>query len=98
MLRLAERHVSSGVGAIEIESIGVLEHAFVAIGRAETHMDHRSLRQLDAADLRVAGDRAVKALRWRFKTQNLLDEGADLVLFRAEPFVDGWISEHEPHS
>ena len=93
----AERHVLTQVLARGVEAIRVRKEALVSVGRSEHHPEQRSLRDLDALELRVLGDQPEQPLVGARHAQRLFDHGGDRLRVLADALPLLRILDQELH-
>ena len=92
-----ERQVVSGVPACHVEAVRVVEVRRVPVGRAEHAVNDISLRDADAADLRVARRVAGGRLDRGLPAQRLLDRQIERGGARPRSLDLLWMREQRPH-
>ena len=91
---VAERDVLAGVGAVDVELVGVLEAARVAVRGAVEHHHRRARGDVDAADGGRRARQAEVALDRALVAQRLLDEVRDAIAVGRE--AAAWSSGCSP--
>ncbi len=74
---IAKGDVLVGVCPLNVQAIGILEHRFVAVGRAIVHDHLFALGDLLAGNLDVAGSRAAHVDHWTDHANELVDGAGD---------------------